>query len=47
MKYIKKFNEELKSSTYYSAAKKTAELGADKDNVGIYKDRASRFSARW
>ena len=38
MKYIKKFNEELKSSVYYSAAKKTAELGADKDNVGIYKD---------
>jgi len=46
MKYIKKFNEELKSSTYYSAAKKTAELGADKDNVGIYKDRAGKFTAR-
>ena len=46
MKYIKKFNEELKSSTYYSAAKKTTELGANKDNVGIYKDRASKFSAR-
>ena len=46
MKYIKKFNEELKSSTYYSAAKKTTELGADKENVGIYKDRAGKFSAR-
>lgn len=46
MKYIKKFNEELKSSTYYSAAKKTTELGADKNNVGIYKDRARRFSIR-
>lgn len=46
MKYIKKFNEELKSSTYYSAAKKTTELGVNKDNVGIYKDRARKFSAR-
>jgi hypothetical protein len=46
MKYIKKFNEELKSSTYYSAAKKTTELGVDKSNVGIYKDRARKFSDR-
>jgi hypothetical protein len=46
MKYIRKFNEELKSSTYYSAAEKTTELGANKDNEGIYKDRARNFSAK-
>lgn len=46
MKYIKKFNEELKSSTYYSAAEKTTELGVDKINRSIYQDRASRFTDR-
>jgi len=46
MKYIKKFNEELKSSTYYSAAKKANELAFGKTNKDIYKDRARKFSDR-
>jgi hypothetical protein len=44
MKYIKKFNEELKSSTYYSAADKINQLGADKQNSDIYSKRSDKLT---
>lgn len=46
MKYIKKFNEELKSDVYYSAAKKVSDLGIGKENKKIYQYRSSKFKER-